>query len=353
MKNSRPKGQKKKGKPATAGSRLSKSLYETKTSAPSAYGSVQQRIPQRFGAAAAHEDFPEGGLRMTVRARAPQGAVGADTTKSAAQGGFFDGTGQGCFLTVGMDTTSVLPTDSYNYQLFNSGIRTFASYFQRFRIRRLDIEYVSQCSTAQTGRVAIGYVKDCAMGMNATTSSTGNTFSAADYVDDLLRSKSFAAWEQNVVVPMIPFTKESRDDELFTPNMRSYVISNDGDLVMRSSVQGLVACANNLVTPSADTYLGSLYFSATIDLYGFNPAVSVIPTLGRTGEIPALLTERKTEYKTASKTVLATRDQDPGQAQDVEFGAILVKSQSQPALRTDVRQVGTQDGGRSWFGKPA
>jgi hypothetical protein len=354
MQKSKRKGQKSQGRAATAAKSSTSRPSEKKVTAVVAT-SVVKRVGSSvaFGRADAHEDYPEGGLRLTVRFRPTTDNVGVYTTKTLVEGGFQGAFGNHAFMTVSLDTTGTIPSSSYNNCVFPVGLRAIATYFQRFRVRSLTAEYVSTSSTAVAARISLGYVRDPVYGMRMTTSSQGVFYTSQAFVDDLPESVSSPCW-QGFQVPMIRPTKSSAGDKLFTVNQLSATYgTSDSEFLLANSCQGLVACWNNTVQTSATALeYGQVFYDAVIDLYGLDIA-DASPTLLLSASSLGRSLRPMGAVRSETKERVIPDENKKVSSQDVELDAVLVKSQSQPALRTEGRQVGQQDERRSWFGKPA
>jgi hypothetical protein len=255
-----------------------------------------------------------------------------------------------------MDFTTDSTTWYYGGSPFGFGLLSVAYQFERYKIRQLRMRYVPECPSTTAGRVAFNFDRDPWNALKQTSGGNAN-FAMPDYVDDARISISTPLWQQ-CSLDLIPMTKHDRADTLHyvgagdESTTGAYDASNE-----RLAYQGAIGCALPVQTAAATATYGRVYLDYVIDLYEFNSGATSQPSLIR-ARLKAVsgrsrVQDAKTEVKADSKPAETPRGQDLGRTSDEEFGAILVKSQSQPALRTEGRQVGLQDERRGWFGKPA
>lgn len=236
-------------------------------SAP-AVGSVVQRgfYGFSFSAAAPHDEFPEGGLRIvgTLPGTSASGALVHDTASV------------GLFGTTGLHWAAVCPGGStttgtgagLSASLFSGTgvLAVFAQYFRRFRFRRLEMEYNSSVNVSDVENtvVQIGYDRD-SYAAAYTTPTLTSTVNAS--------SVRFSSWVPEQRVPIIELMRSDKADELWYCSGANTTITESSS-IMRQSYQGAIFAQTNAVA-LADTTLGNVLYHFVLDLYGFtNQAVA-------------------------------------------------------------------------------
>lgn len=330
---------KQKSKKVTRTKRVPSS-QEYKTAVQPLGSTVVRRQPgHSFGSAPPHDDFPEGGMRISGSCRVPLG-VGHASGNDPTYGGWLatSGTAYSCFLPVGLDYVPD-PTFWGNApSAFGSGLLNVAFQFKKYRIRNLVLRYVPTCPSTTIGRVSFNFDRDAPSGLIQTASNT--TWTGTEYVDDSRISISTPLWQQ-VSFELIKSVRPDRDDTLFYVGAGEVALAAGyGSSELRLAYQGAMGCYLSVPVDAASTTYGRVFVDYTIDLYDFNAGGITQLDLRRA---PG----RKTvEEKGDSKTHSSDRDKDSVRTQDVEFGAILVKSRNETATRP-----ASADGRGSWFAK--
>ncbi len=224
----------------------------------------------KFDRAPAHDEYPEGGLRVagSLPGSTSTGVVTNDTVQL------------GGWTTAGLASSVVSPSGgktSNSAQLFaaTSAIAVFSQFFRQYRFRMLWAEYNSLISPADTTfsakQVQLAYERDPV---------TADGLSATYTIDTAVTSTQchrFAAWEPEVMVPIITSGPPARDDKLFYVTLADDQIATTSDAELRQTFQGAVTSTISSVA-GADQSLGKVIWHFIIDLYGFtNVAVQGVP----------------------------------------------------------------------------
>lgn len=279
--------QKSKAKPSRPRkTQPSRSLRSSVTSmvAPVAMGLIQRNsmFRWRFGAAAPHDEFPEGGLRIA-------GVLpGSSNTATLTQ----DTANLGLFGTAGLPAAGVHPsgvTTSNMVDLFSSTgpLAVFAQFFRKYRFRKL------------SGQVDTMITTGGALGANSAATVLGSPViqltlekdvwtadqvagAAGFTIDNSVQSTNctrFNAWANDVTCPLINQSSSDRSDELYYCDAAGDVITSAASSAeLRQQFQGAVVATANAVNTLADLKLSKVLWHFEIDLYGFtNIAASVEP----------------------------------------------------------------------------
>lgn len=241
-------------------------------SAPLATSVVLKRMyGMRFDRAPPHDEFPEGGLRIS--GIIPGGTLVQDTVLFGAQN------------TAGLATAAINPTGASvaatTTPLFSSttSLAVFAQYFRRFRFRKLDVIYVSEVqpgvSTAAAGaglQVQLAHEPDIVTAEQASGSYTMDTAVVSR------NCTRFAAWTPEISCPIIAESKSSSADELFFTSTAGDSQSASGDAALRQCHQGGFTATVSAVNGTADLTIATVLLSFTVDLYGYtNIVVGLLP----------------------------------------------------------------------------
>jgi hypothetical protein len=234
----------------------------------------------RLGAAAAHEDFPHGGIRLG-------GVFGPYSNSSAANQLDMLRNSVTAAVTLAIPNRSSV-TSSYNHfaisptalsnatyapvwNMFGydangiNAVSAISQYFTKFRFRRLAIRYNGTASTNTSDQLSISYTPDI---IQAQSLSGFATFADASYE----QNARFPVWTPEICVDLIKPERPSKDDEL-------HYCTAAGDTVSSASV-GYEATAHQyfqgaaciLINPSVGTTSspkGTFQWEFELDLYGF------------------------------------------------------------------------------------
>jgi hypothetical protein len=221
----------------------------------------------RFGAAAPHDEFPEGGLRI----------YGTLPGGSGTQylNGDYSGSGTGLWAFTGVCWAVVTPTGALmtgTVPVFDSAgpLAQFSEYFRRFRFRSLSCEYNGMIATSSSENrvLQISYESDPARADAAQTSLT--QLQAVNQT-----SKRFTSWETEVMIPLIRERKTSPSDELWYVAPAADVITTGDPSNQRFSCQGVVSAVGSTLPTAAETTYGTVLWHFTVDLYGFSNLQSI------------------------------------------------------------------------------
>lgn len=232
----------------------------------------------RFGQAPPHDEFPEGGLRIsgTLPGTSASGAIVNDTVSV------------GLFGTAGLLGVAVEPSGAtvgtLVGALFSSTgpLAIFSQYFRRYRFRKLIAEYNGTIPTSSVDNklLQFSYERDpfCA----STTAYSITTAVTA-------QTARFNGWVPEVVMPMISSDQSARDDELFWTGPAGDAMTTASYAAdIRQRVQGVVLGTTTSVAAS-EVVMGNILYRFTVDLYGFTNVVN-------TG-VPRRVLEEKQELK--------------------------------------------------------
>lgn len=260
----KPKAKARRRKKATNG------LGDQKVSAPVAVGVIDTKLSQgmRFGAAAPHDDFPEGGCRLSgdlpntsddsLGASSVAGVTAA-WSKTAGGGTAFGGVAFAVSPTARLNAGSNWP--GYNMFGASSPIGVIAQYFTKFRFRKLELVYESTCATAQTGSIQFCYDLDAATVSAQAGNGSPQTFIATS------RGARFPAWTPRVVVPLLEAMRSSGGDLLYgcsAVNVSQGTTSNGS---INTLFQGAVTAFTDLA--GGNVIFGRYRWRFILDLYGF------------------------------------------------------------------------------------
>jgi hypothetical protein len=252
-----------------------------------------------FGAAAPHDEFPEGGLRISgmLPGTSSSGSVVNDTVS------------EGCFGTGGLPAVAVDPCGSTigtgvgALFSFTGPLATFAQFFRRYRFRALTAVYNGTIPTSDTGNklVQIAYERDAFTGAGTTYTIT-NAVTA--------QTARFNAWVPEVVIPLIVPSREGRDDELFWTGVAGDGMSALLSADLRQRFQGCITCMTTSVA-AADKTFGNVIYRFSVDLYGFTNAISTgVPSRKRPEEL----------------SLRAVSERDKGDSKEHDFVELTPKS---------------------------
>jgi hypothetical protein len=235
---------------------------------PRAFGNIfaGRFLGMRFGSAAAHEDYPEGGLRVS-------GCLdGHDLIITTTYSGVVETSAHASMLiTPNRAYASGLTTAN---ALFygGGGLDYLSGYFRQFRFRSLELEYTSRTGIGANTDIAASQIQlscekdpytasiiDYSGAYNFHTAVTNNTV-------------RFPAWTPNYSFVAIKPERESRDDQLyFSSGLGANVqTTTAGDI--RLAAQGaILAVRDTNAALSGSQVLGHTMVHFVIDLYGWAP----------------------------------------------------------------------------------
>jgi hypothetical protein len=228
-----------------------------------------------IGAAAPHEDWPHGGIRIsgTFCPTAGTDAMYNAGSTAAVTGAYY------ASVTANIPPLQLISPTGYGIStvtcansMFNSsGIRDVAAYFRRFRFRKLNMIYNGAVGSASVSSVQISYERDT----NAAYSNATQTMlQSAGQGQHLER---FPCWEPIRRVCLIKPEKANRDDELFftTYPGDGMTLATQSAAVLNQYFQGGVYAINNAYITTGATTIGSFVWEFTLDLYGLSPAPGI------------------------------------------------------------------------------
>jgi hypothetical protein len=245
-------------------------------SAPLNTGVIQRRLfGLRFDKAPAHDEFPEGGLRIVGVLPSADGnfTEAKDTTYGLFSGGTLACAAInpcGAFVTA-TTSTLFLPT---------SPLAVFAQYFRKFRFRRVALDVTSEVppgAVLQSGGAGlvlqVAHERDI---VTAEQSSTSYTIDTAVVSNNCTR---FAAWTANIVCPVISEQRHDRADELWFCSGAGDSQAASGDAALRQTHQGAVTALGSILNGTGALVVSKVLVDFVVDLYGFtNITTGVIPS---------------------------------------------------------------------------
>jgi hypothetical protein len=231
----------------------------------------------RFGSAAPHDEFNEGGLRIT--GKLPTGF--ANLTQDVANLGLVSSAGISCAL---VNPSGAIVSGSSG-RLFDSAgpLADFSQFFRRFRFRKLSLEVTSRIppsvTTAATGAGLVVQVSQ------ENDPFTGATYGATGWTQDAsvqgANCTRFPAWTPEMMCPLISEKGSSKSDELWYMPQTADSITVDAP-TLRGCCQGAAIITGNFVNPTADLTVGTVLVHFVVDLYGFtNLAIAPLPMAAR------------------------------------------------------------------------
>lgn len=244
-------------------------------SAPAVGGVIKYRnmLTLGFDRAPAHDEFPEGGLRIV-------GALPGSSSTSTLNGDY-SGSGFGLWGTAGQCVAAVSPTGASGVgtvveaPLFasTSPLAVISQYFRRYRFRKLQMEFTTAISTSNvnTTTLQISYERDAftADSMVSTTTMNAGVNSS---------SVRFPAWQPRIMVPLIEQARHDRADELWYTTPAADSITTTDPSNTRMAFQGAVTAIAASLPTTAETIYGDVLWHFVVDLYGFtNKVAGVVP----------------------------------------------------------------------------
>jgi len=248
--------------------------------APLASGVIQTRmLGLSFGQSAPHDEFPEGGLRIS--GTLPYGAAASAFVNDTVLYGAANAAG---LASIAVNPTGAVVTATTEALVAStSPLAVFAQYFRRFRFRKLAIEMTSGISpgvtTAAAGaglEIQVAFEPDI-----VTAEQASGTYT----MDTALQSRNctrFAAWTPSISCPCIDQKSQTRSDELFFTSGAGDSQAAAGDAALRQTMQGAVTVTASQLNPTADLVVGKVLVHFVVDLYGFtNLTTGVLPSSKR------------------------------------------------------------------------
>lgn len=257
------KKQVRKRRPAIRQPRLGRSSL-LPNAMPAAFSEVTDGLfACNFGAAAVHDDFPEGGLRMSMRLPA---ALVAGTYNTGVYNAYGNGY-SGFFLN---PQNAYYPSYSGFMTPSGSLLEYISVYFRRFRYRKLDVHYVPRIGTSGTG--SAGYIGLAfASDPHDVYDLSGNSIDYAMAGRSLKTSRY-----QPATLRAIETRKEDPADALYYGTAAQDGVSTVANV--RQVAQGCVLVRNDEALAGATLTLGDLVLDIVIDLYGpINATQGTIP----------------------------------------------------------------------------
>jgi len=252
-------------------------ISETVRSAPvSAQAHSTNFMSQKFGSAARHDDYPEGGLRIV-------GEVPNNYDDSLGLIASGTATTTGCFGSSSNNVNDlgqfygVSPTAYINSTRSGPGATMFgqsgncigsmAQFFRAFRFRRLWLRYEGEAPTSTIGSLQVSYDRDTNSGLNvALASATTSQIKAASGV-----VSRFPWWEPRADVKLIDDMKSSGGDRLWEITQTNTAVATSvANADMEMLFQGVVLAITDTAQTASVQNLGRYRWVFVLDLYGFN-----------------------------------------------------------------------------------
>jgi hypothetical protein len=254
------------------GSQLSApSFHATGVGKPTYVGADIAFSPNmRVGAAAPHEDYPLGGIRLAGMV-AP--SDGFDTLynpgSTAANTGAFYAT-----VTANIPPVQFISPTAYGistvncaFNMFSShAVRNIAPYFRRFRFRKLNMVYSTNIGTTTAGNLQVAYERD----VNVAYANAGLLMTQSDGQGQ--KFDRFPYWEPVRRVPIISDSRSRLDDELFVTTSAGdgLTLATTSAAVLNQYFQGAVLALNSGYITTNVTTIGKYFWEFELDLYGFS-----------------------------------------------------------------------------------
>jgi len=252
-------------------------------SAPAARQAVSRNfMSTKFGTAAHHDDFPEGGLRLTGQLpNVNDDALGLVATGTAASnGGVFSpvyntGETNGSSAIIGVSPTAFVTNATFNTDgagIFTNNsnigpIGSIAQYFRYFRFRKLALVYEGEVATSQSGTVQFSYDRDLPSHVNAMGSAPTTQIKAATAIVE-----RFPWWTASRVVPLINDMQANRSDRLWvTTAAGAGIATTKTNADLELFFQGSISGVTDVPATASQQILGRYRWEFVLDLYGFSP----------------------------------------------------------------------------------
>jgi hypothetical protein len=244
--------------------------------APLATGVYRPRFfGLKFDRAAPHDEFPEGGLRVS-------GCLPYPTTLTEEKS-YFGAFGAGT-AAVGVNPCGSNVTGNLLGMIAaGSPLAVFAQYFRRYRCRKLEAEFESMVmpgvvlSDSGAGDILqVSYERD-----PVTAQETSATYTQDSAVTN--DSTRFTVWESRVGIPLITQKKISPSDELFFCTGAGDVITGTNNAELRQVFQGAVTAVNSAEVSATPINIGKILWHFEFDLYGFTNVITGLLPLMRRG----------------------------------------------------------------------
>jgi len=228
----------------------------------------------RFGAAAPHDDFPEGGLRISGRiVNTLSDTAIAPTTGTGVLGNVTTGGGGGVFAVVSPSSwlTGTWPFPSAIGGTTVGFLYAGSRYFRRYRFRKLCLIYEGACSTTTAGSVQMAYDSDAASAFNNASGGAPSQSTMATS-----RAVRFPVWTPSAVLECIGEKKHDGADYLYQISSGAITTTLANSADARTLFQGAYSAVTDVSGP---LLLGHFAWEFVLDLYGFTNTVADVPSL--------------------------------------------------------------------------
>jgi len=253
-------------------------VSDTIRSAPVSMQAMSRNfMSQKFGSAAHHDDYPEGGLRIVGEipnnADDSLGLIASGT--GATQGSFSSASNSASDLGLFMATSPTCFINSVRSGNTSGGIfgtnancvSSMAQYFRAFRFRRLWMRYEGEAPTSTIGSLQVSYDRDTNSGLNvALGSATPAQIKAASGV-----VTRFPWWTPRCDIKLIDDMKSSGGDRLWECTQNATAVATSvANADLELLFQGAVLAITDTVQTASVQNLGRFRWVFVLDLYGFN-----------------------------------------------------------------------------------
>jgi hypothetical protein len=293
-------GPKPKGKRNTVAVRS----QTARVSAPLNEGRIKQRFfGMKFGAAAPHDEYPEGGLRISGMLPSSEGVLTQGNTSSTF-GMLSGGSLASAFINpTGSATTTTSAT------LFSSTgpLAVFAQYFRKFRFRQLGLEVSSEIPPgAITAAAGSGLIVQVSHESDAATAGSLSSTYTEDTAVTSSNCVRFPVWTPEIICPVIQEGKTDRSDLLYfvEPDSEDFTSA----ATIRQANQGAVLVVGSKLNGTGTLVTSKVLLRFSVDLYGFsNVAAGAIALMIGEGK-SRRSAARSREFKADSKNELSASE---------------------------------------------
>jgi hypothetical protein len=238
----------------------------------------------RLGAAAPHDDYPLGGIRISGL-MPPIGGYDflydCGSTDAGTSMWYAATTANIPPIMAISPTAYAISTVTASFNMFGSDtsatpVADIARWFRQFRFRKLSLVFNTKLGSNSNGSIQIAYDNN----LNALYGSGNHSMS--QYLGAGQLTHRFPWWEPERVCALIDEKRSTRADKLFYTNNENDGISiaTQPATVVNDYFQGGVTAITDgtHVTTGAST-VGKFMWDFELDLYGYTPTVAVSLTL--------------------------------------------------------------------------
>lgn len=324
------------------------------SSMPSMFtSSFSQSVSPKFGQAAPHEDYPDGGCRLS-------GSIRRASAVTTVGSPYLFGTASSICVS---PQAALCATYTISGQAASTFLPTVSTYFRQWICRYLRVRWVPAVGTDSTTWDGVKSIS-MAYDMDAPVQSVAYTTTVTTALLGGNRNINFAPSLPTELVA-IPRQPASRDDELnWITGSADSLAGTTAPAEVRTIFQGGVFVIGTTPT-TGNVELGGVWIDYEFDLYGFTQLPSLTNATFTSNMLQAerkLLSSLAAGAREADSSGTAPMESKGDQkslsqsvksrTSDEEFELVRLKSELQPtSLRAQGREAGSKDETGGWFRK--